>query len=192
MTSEPSRLLGRDGFPLNGQASPPILGWLLARDDSGVRSPLPKICLTTSVKAPQYVDGLTAIGQNVVEGWRFTREISGRRISIRRLNLSPPPHSRHSPEASFPSEASFFIAATPSFICGPNMPPLIQTPVTAQNPAHLFSPLTIGSVTLPNRIVVSPMCEYSCETAWRTTGTSCIWAAARWQAPAWFLPRPRR
>lgn len=31
------------------------------------------------------------------------------------------------------------------------------------NPAQLFSPITIGSVTLPNRIVVSPMCEYSCE-----------------------------
>jgi 2,4-dienoyl-CoA reductase-like NADH-dependent reductase (Old Yellow Enzyme family) len=30
-----------------------------------------------------------------------------------------------------------------------------------QNPAQLFTPLTIGSVTLPNRIVVSPMCEYS-------------------------------
>lgn len=43
------------------------------------------------------------------------------------------------------------------------MTPLIQTPVTAQNPAHLFSPLTFGSLTLPNRIVVSPMCEYSCE-----------------------------
>ncbi|HZZ39119.1 MAG TPA: NADH:flavin oxidoreductase/NADH oxidase [Acidobacteriaceae bacterium] len=27
----------------------------------------------------------------------------------------------------------------------------------------MFSPLTFGSVTLPNRIVVSPMCEYSCE-----------------------------
>jgi 2,4-dienoyl-CoA reductase-like NADH-dependent reductase (Old Yellow Enzyme family) len=43
------------------------------------------------------------------------------------------------------------------------MPPLIQTPVTVQNPAHLFSPLTLGSLTLSNRIVVSPMCEYSCE-----------------------------
>jgi len=32
-----------------------------------------------------------------------------------------------------------------------------------QNPAQLFSPLTIGSVILPNRIVVSPMCEYSCD-----------------------------
>lgn len=29
--------------------------------------------------------------------------------------------------------------------------------------AHLFSPLQIGSLTLPNRIVVSPMCEYSSE-----------------------------
>jgi 2,4-dienoyl-CoA reductase-like NADH-dependent reductase (Old Yellow Enzyme family) len=35
--------------------------------------------------------------------------------------------------------------------------------MTSQNIAHLFAPLTIGSVTLANRIVVSPMCEYSCE-----------------------------
>ena len=28
-------------------------------------------------------------------------------------------------------------------------------------PSHLFSPLTLRDVTLPNRIVVSPMCEYS-------------------------------
>jgi 2,4-dienoyl-CoA reductase-like NADH-dependent reductase (Old Yellow Enzyme family) len=35
--------------------------------------------------------------------------------------------------------------------------------MTPQTPAHLFSPLGIGSLTLPNRIVVSPMCEYSCE-----------------------------
>jgi 2,4-dienoyl-CoA reductase-like NADH-dependent reductase (Old Yellow Enzyme family) len=34
--------------------------------------------------------------------------------------------------------------------------------MTSSVPAHLFSPITIGSVTLPNRIVVSPMCEYSC------------------------------
>jgi 2,4-dienoyl-CoA reductase-like NADH-dependent reductase (Old Yellow Enzyme family) len=35
--------------------------------------------------------------------------------------------------------------------------------MTSQNLVHLFAPLTIGSVTLANRIVVSPMCEYSCE-----------------------------
>jgi 2,4-dienoyl-CoA reductase-like NADH-dependent reductase (Old Yellow Enzyme family) len=35
--------------------------------------------------------------------------------------------------------------------------------MTLQEPAHLFSPIRIGSVTLPNRIVVSPMCEYSSE-----------------------------
>ncbi len=29
--------------------------------------------------------------------------------------------------------------------------------------AHLFSPLPIRAITLPNRIVVSPMCQYSCE-----------------------------
>ena len=27
--------------------------------------------------------------------------------------------------------------------------------------AHLFDPLTIRSLTLPNRVMVSPMCEYS-------------------------------
>jgi len=35
--------------------------------------------------------------------------------------------------------------------------------MTSQSPASLFSPLQIGSLTLPNRVVVSPMCEYSCE-----------------------------
>lgn len=33
---------------------------------------------------------------------------------------------------------------------------------------HLFSPLQIGSVTLPNRIAVSPMCEYSCQDGFAT------------------------
>src|SRR5579875_11 len=28
-------------------------------------------------------------------------------------------------------------------------------------PAHLFSPLPLAGLTLPNRIAVSPMCEYS-------------------------------
>src|SRR6185312_12801987 len=35
--------------------------------------------------------------------------------------------------------------------------------MTSKTPAHLFSPLEIGSITLPNRVVVSPMCEYSSE-----------------------------
>ena len=30
-------------------------------------------------------------------------------------------------------------------------------------PSHLFSPLRVGPVELPNRIVVSPMCQYSAE-----------------------------
>src|SRR5512132_971938 len=28
-------------------------------------------------------------------------------------------------------------------------------------PAHLFSPLSLRSLALPNRIIVSPMCQYS-------------------------------
>jgi 2,4-dienoyl-CoA reductase-like NADH-dependent reductase (Old Yellow Enzyme family) len=35
--------------------------------------------------------------------------------------------------------------------------------MTTRIPTQLFSPLEIGSITLPNRIVVSPMCEYSSE-----------------------------
>jgi 2,4-dienoyl-CoA reductase-like NADH-dependent reductase (Old Yellow Enzyme family) len=33
--------------------------------------------------------------------------------------------------------------------------------MTSQVPPHLFAPLSIGAVTLTNRIAVSPMCEYS-------------------------------
>lgn len=40
----------------------------------------------------------------------------------------------------------------------------IQTEERAENAGpHLFSPLTIRGVTFKNRIMVSPMCQYSCE-----------------------------
>ncbi len=39
-------------------------------------------------------------------------------------------------------------------------------------PSHLFSPIKLGGMTLPNRIVVSPMCQYSADdgvvSAWHT------------------------
>jgi 2,4-dienoyl-CoA reductase-like NADH-dependent reductase (Old Yellow Enzyme family) len=35
--------------------------------------------------------------------------------------------------------------------------------MSSPNPPHLFAPLPIGSITLTNRIAVSPMCEYSSE-----------------------------
>src|SRR5579862_1397569 len=34
--------------------------------------------------------------------------------------------------------------------------------------ADLFTPLSVGGITLPNRIVVSPMCQYSCEDGFAT------------------------
>jgi 2,4-dienoyl-CoA reductase-like NADH-dependent reductase (Old Yellow Enzyme family) len=34
--------------------------------------------------------------------------------------------------------------------------------------ANLFSPLLLGTLPLPNRIVVSPMCQYSCEDGFAT------------------------
>jgi 2,4-dienoyl-CoA reductase-like NADH-dependent reductase (Old Yellow Enzyme family) len=35
--------------------------------------------------------------------------------------------------------------------------------------AHLFEPLTLRGITLSNRIVISPMCEYSCENGLANT-----------------------
>src|SRR5690242_21956845 len=35
-------------------------------------------------------------------------------------------------------------------------------------PAHLFSPLSLRSLALPNRIAVSPMCEYSSDDGFAT------------------------
>ena len=43
----------------------------------------------------------------------------------------------------------------------------------------LLSSLTIRGVTLRNRIVMSPMCQYSAEEAWPATGTWFISAAGR-------------
>jgi len=48
----------------------------------------------------------------------------------------------------------------------------------------LFSPITLGRVTLPNRIIISPMCQYSAEngqaTDWHTihVGTLALYGAA--------------
>ena len=41
--------------------------------------------------------------------------------------------------------------------------PAAQAPTPAPaGTADLFSPLTVRGVTLPNRIGVSPMCQYTC------------------------------
>jgi 2,4-dienoyl-CoA reductase-like NADH-dependent reductase (Old Yellow Enzyme family) len=36
------------------------------------------------------------------------------------------------------------------------------------NPAHLFAPFALRGLTFPNRIVVSPMCQYSCTDGFAT------------------------
>ena len=41
-------------------------------------------------------------------------------------------------------------------------------PMRVENAAHLFSPLTIKSITLRNRIGVSPMCQYSSQDGMAT------------------------
>lgn len=39
----------------------------------------------------------------------------------------------------------------------------LPAPDRASAPAHLFSPLQIRDISFRNRIIVSPMCQYSCE-----------------------------
>ena len=49
----------------------------------------------------------------------------------------------------------------------------------------LLSPLTIRGVTLRNRIVMSPMCQYIARDGFATTGTWSTWAAGRPAAWRW-------
>jgi 2,4-dienoyl-CoA reductase-like NADH-dependent reductase (Old Yellow Enzyme family) len=46
-------------------------------------------------------------------------------------------------------------------------------------PAHLFSPITLGSLTLPNRIAAAPMCQYSADD-----GSATDWHLGHWMALA--------
>ena len=65
----------------------------------------------------------------------------------------------------------------------PPRPPCPATPAGRRAPP-LFPPFRLRGLTLANRVVVSPMCQYSATTARPTTGTSCTSAAARSAAPA--------
>ena len=59
--------------------------------------------------------------------------------------------------------------------------------------SHLFSPLALGPIKLPNRIVVSPMCQYSADdgsaTDWHLQHLMQLAIVA---APAWWWWRRRR
>ena len=48
-----------------------------------------------------------------------------------------------------------------------------QDPFDAMSPPKLFEPLRVGALSLANRIVIAPMCQYSAEegrhTPWHTT-----------------------
>lgn len=45
-----------------------------------------------------------------------------------------------------------------------------MTDMAGRSPPHLFQPVAVGGLTLPNRIVIAPMCQYSavdgCMTDW--------------------------
>ena len=63
-------------------------------------------------------------------------------------------------------------------------------PAGERRPPPMFTPFTLRGVTLKNRVVVSPMAQYSLRsTACRTTTTWCTSARARWAAPGWCSPR---
>lgn len=48
----------------------------------------------------------------------------------------------------------------------------------------LFEPLSLRQITLPNRIAVSPMCQYSAQEGLANDWHLVHLAAARWAAPA--------
>ncbi|STT72945.1 FMN oxidoreductase [Klebsiella pneumoniae] len=48
--------------------------------------------------------------------------------------------------------------------------------------SHLFSATRIGQLTLDNRIVIAPMCQYSADEVRRPPGTGSI--LANWLSPA--------
>ncbi len=64
--------------------------------------------------------------------------------------------------------------------------------LSAPPPCPLFSPVTLRSVTIANRVFVSPMCQYSPRTASRTTGTFVHLGSARSGARGSCSPRRRR
>ena len=53
----------------------------------------------------------------------------------------------------------------------------------------MFTPFRVRGVTLKNRVVVSPMAQYSCVDGSRATTTSCTSARAPWAAQGWCSPR---
>jgi anthraniloyl-CoA monooxygenase len=53
----------------------------------------------------------------------------------------------------------------------------------------MFTPFTLRGVTLKNRVVVSPMAQYSCVDGLPATSTWCTSARAPWAAPAWWWRR---
>ena len=56
--------------------------------------------------------------------------------------------------------------------------------VSAEPAAPMFQPFRLRNMTLANRVVVSPMCQYSAQSKdCRPTGTWCITARARSAAP---------
>ena len=53
----------------------------------------------------------------------------------------------------------------------------------------MFLPFTLRGMTLVNRVVVSPMAQYSAVDGVPETGTWCTTATGLWGAPASSIPR---
>ena len=56
---------------------------------------------------------------------------------------------------------------------------------------HLFEPITLRGLTLANRIVVSPMCQYSSIDGFANDWHFVHLGSARSAAPGWSSPKPR-
>src|SRR5262245_36454903 len=101
-------------------------------------------------------------------GERAARTAATRRISLGRAPrcrdpwVRPPPPARSRPSRDRGRARGSSRARAARRAGSTDCIPLIcQVPSRLAAMSHLFSPLALRSVTLPNRVLVSPMCQYS-------------------------------
>ena len=72
-----------------------------------------------------------------------------------------------------------------------NLKSQIVTSKRREQCPHLFESLTLREVAIPNRIAVSPMCEYSCEDGFPTDWHLVHLGSRAVGEPVWSSPKPR-
>ena len=96
-------------------------------------------------------------------------------MTVNEFENTPAPGVPSSPPPLAPQ--SKLISVQGPLLHPPTIPPPAGTALTP-SPPHLFTPLTIRGLTLQNRIMVSPMCQYSASsgatTPWHLTHLGAV------------------